>query len=86
MILKITKIFLKASWKDKKEIIKYFYNNAKKRFIDYWLGSVDVYVQDIQGNYLQTTSKYKQISTEKIRLACRNNNWITDSSSTFAYA
>lgn len=45
-----------------------------------------VYVQDIQGNYLQTTSKYKQISTKKIRLACRNNNWITDSSSTFAYA
>lgn len=45
-----------------------------------------VYVQDIQGNYLQTTSKYKQISTEKIRLVYRNNNWITDSSSTFAYA
>ena len=45
-----------------------------------------VYVQDIQGNYLQITSKYKQISTEKIRLLCRNNNWITDSSSTFAYA
>ncbi len=45
-----------------------------------------VYVQDIQGNYLQTTPKYKQINTEKINLVCRNNNWITDSSSTFAYA
>jgi len=43
-------------------------------------------VQDIQGNYLQTTPKYKQVSTEKIRLVYRNNNWITDSSSIFAYA
>ncbi len=45
-----------------------------------------VYVQDIQGNYLQTTPKYKQVSTDKIDLLCRNNNWITDSSSAFAYA
>ena len=46
----------------------------------------EAYNLSVKRNYLQTTSKYKQISTEKIRLACRNNNWITDSSSTFAYA
>lgn len=45
-----------------------------------------VYVQDIKGDYLQTTPKYKQINTGKIKLISRNNNWITDSSPTFAYA
>ena len=45
-----------------------------------------VYIQDIKGNYLQTTPKYKQINTRKIKLVCRSNNRITDSSPTFAYA
>lgn len=36
-----------------------------------------VYVQDIQGTYLQTTTKYKQINPGKIRLICRNNNYIS---------
>jgi len=35
-----------------------------------------VYMQDIEGNYLQNSSKYKQISVENIDLISRNNNWI----------
>lgn len=35
-----------------------------------------VYVQDIEGRYIQLSDKYKQISTEKIRLLSRNNNYI----------
>ena len=35
-----------------------------------------VYIQDIDGSYLQTTGKYKQVNPKKIRLICRNNNYI----------
>lgn len=35
-----------------------------------------VYVQNIEGGYLQISNKYKQISTSKISLVCRNNNYI----------
>ena len=34
------------------------------------------YIQDIDGSYLQTTIKYKQVNPGKIRLICRNNNYI----------
>jgi len=33
-------------------------------------------VQDIQGQYIQTTDKYKQVSAKDLRLICRNNNWV----------
>lgn len=36
-----------------------------------------VYVQDIHGNYLQLSDKYKQINPNQLVLICRNNNYIT---------
>jgi len=36
-----------------------------------------VYVQDIDGNYLQLSDKYKQINPNQLVLICRNNNYIT---------
>jgi len=44
-------------------------------FISGFTGNM-VYVQDIEGNYLQVSPKYKQISTDNVRLISRNNNWI----------
>lgn len=36
-----------------------------------------IYVQDIDGEYLQLPSKtYKQINADIVKLVCRNNNWI----------
>jgi len=35
-----------------------------------------VYVQDIYGNYLQISSKYKQINSKELLLIRRNNNYI----------
>lgn len=35
-----------------------------------------VYVQDLTGNYLRISQKYKQISVDALRLVCRNNNWV----------
>jgi 5-methylcytosine-specific restriction endonuclease McrA len=36
-----------------------------------------IYVQDINGEYLQLPSKsYKQINPDSVKLICRNNNWI----------
>ncbi|WP_241755022.1 RNA-guided endonuclease IscB [Koleobacter methoxysyntrophicus] len=35
-----------------------------------------VYVQDIEGNYLQISEKYKQVNSKELRLICRNNNYI----------
>lgn len=34
------------------------------------------YVQDIQGNYLQVSDKYKQINLKELQLIYRNNNYI----------
>ena len=36
-----------------------------------------VYVQDIDGNYLQLSDKYKQINPSELVLICRNNNYVT---------
>jgi len=47
----------------------------KTGFITGFSGKM-VYLQDIDGNYLQISDKYKQISTENIRLLSRNNNYI----------
>lgn len=47
----------------------------KSGFISGFTGNM-VYVQDIEGNYLQASPKYKQISTDNIILIRRNNNWI----------
>ncbi len=44
-------------------------------FISGFTGSM-VYVQDIECNYIQVSTKYKQISTDNIKLISRNNNWI----------
>lgn len=35
-----------------------------------------VYVQNIKGEYLQISPKYKQISINNIILISRNNNWV----------
>jgi hypothetical protein len=36
-----------------------------------------VYIQDIDGKYLQLTTKtYKQINPDNLKLKCRNNNWV----------
>jgi len=35
-----------------------------------------VYIQEIDGSYLQLNRKYKQINPGKIKLICRNNNYI----------
>lgn len=35
-----------------------------------------VYVQNIYGEYLQVSGKYKQINSEKLNLICRNNSYI----------
>ena len=44
-------------------------------FISGFTGNM-VYIQDIEGNYIQVSNKYKQISTDNIKLISRNNNWI----------
>lgn len=52
-IIKVIKIFLKATNKEKREIIKYFYKKEKQKFVNYFLGFVDVnkyYIDDIDGN------------------------------------
>lgn len=36
-----------------------------------------VYVQDIEGNYLRISEKYKQINPKELQLICRNNNYIS---------
>lgn len=38
-----------------------------------------VYIQDINGKYIQLSSKYKQINTKNIELINRNNNYISKS-------
>jgi N6-L-threonylcarbamoyladenine synthase len=48
---------------------------GKLGFISGFTGNY-VYVQDMAGNYLQTSEKYKQISVDALRLVCRNNNWV----------
>ena len=40
-------------------------------FTDKW-----AYIQDIDGSYLQITTKYRQVNPKKIRLISRNNNYI----------
>ncbi|MEQ8192805.1 MAG: RRXRR domain-containing protein, partial [Candidatus Eremiobacterota bacterium] len=40
-------------------------------FTDKW-----VYMQRLDGSYLQITTKYRQVNPKKIRLICRNNNYI----------
>ena len=47
----------------------------KTGFITGFSGKM-VYLQNIDGKYLQISDKYKQISTEHIRLLSRNNNYI----------
>ena len=44
-------------------------------FITGFTGNM-VYVQDIEGNYIQVSTKYKQISLNDIKLVSRNNNWV----------
>ncbi len=44
-------------------------------FITGFTGNM-VYVQDIEGNYIQVSTKYKQISLNDMELVSRNNNWI----------
>jgi N6-L-threonylcarbamoyladenine synthase len=44
-------------------------------FITGFTGNM-VYVQDIEGNYIQVSTKYKQISLNDVKLVSRNNNWI----------
>ncbi len=44
-------------------------------FITGFTGNM-VYVQNIEGNYIQTSTKYKQISIDNIHLVGRNNNWV----------
>jgi N6-L-threonylcarbamoyladenine synthase len=44
-------------------------------FISGFTGNM-VYIQDSKGKYLQVSTKYKQISTDKIKLINRNNNLI----------
>lgn len=39
-----------------------------------------VYIQDMEGNYLQVSPKYKQISNNDILLIQRNNNYISERS------
>lgn len=36
------------------------------------------YIQNIEGNYLLTTPKYRQINPDKIKLISRNNNYIIE--------
>jgi hypothetical protein len=36
-----------------------------------------VYVQDIFGNYIQASNKYKQVNPKELTLVCRNNNWVS---------
>jgi N6-L-threonylcarbamoyladenine synthase len=47
----------------------------KLGFISGFTGNY-VYVQDLAGNYLQISDKYKQISVNALSLVCRNNNWV----------
>jgi hypothetical protein len=44
-------------------------------FISGFTGNM-VYVQDIYGQYVRVSPKYKQISLENVSLVNRNNNWI----------
>ena len=44
-------------------------------FITGFTGNM-VYVQDIEGNYIQVSAKYKQNSIDHIKLVSRNNNWV----------
>jgi N6-L-threonylcarbamoyladenine synthase len=49
--------------------------NSNIGYISGFSGNM-VYIQDYEGNYLQISEKYKQISIDKISLVNRNNNWI----------
>jgi N6-L-threonylcarbamoyladenine synthase len=44
-------------------------------FITGFTGNM-VYIQDIKGEYLQVSNKYKQISTDNIKIISRNNNLV----------
>jgi N6-L-threonylcarbamoyladenine synthase len=48
---------------------------ARTGFISGFTGKW-AYIQDIDGSYLQITTKYRQVNPKKIRLICRNNNYI----------
>ncbi len=48
---------------------------AQIGFITGFTGNM-VYVQDIEGNYIQVSTKYKQISLDYIKPVSRNNNWV----------
>ena len=73
--------------KNTKEIIKngkkwalwdkvYISKIGKTGFISGFTGKW-VYIQDIDGKYLQLTTKtYKQINPDNLKLKCRNNNWV----------
>jgi len=49
--------------------------DEKTGFISGFTGKM-VYLQNYDGQYLQVSSKYKQISVDKLSLIERNNNWI----------
>jgi N6-L-threonylcarbamoyladenine synthase len=49
--------------------------NEQIGFISGFSGNT-VYIQDIKGQYLQSSPKYKQNNTDIIRLIERNNNWV----------
>lgn len=47
----------------------------KVGFISGFTGNA-VYIQDIEGNYIQVSPKYKQVGVNNIKLISRNNNWV----------
>ena len=49
--------------------------DEKIGFISGFTGKM-VYLQNYDGQYLQVSSKYKQVSVDKLSLIERNNNWI----------
>jgi hypothetical protein len=51
--------------------------NGDIGFISGFSGNM-IYVQDIDGEYIQISPKYKQISTDNIELINRNNNYICE--------
>ncbi|WP_243270102.1 RNA-guided endonuclease IscB [Thermanaerosceptrum fracticalcis] len=55
----------------------YIHELSEAGFISGFTGKW-VYVQDIHGNYLQLSDKYKQINPEKLELMYRNNNYICE--------
>jgi len=62
MVFKVIKAFLKASWKDRVEVIQYIFNNFKERFINYWFGRVSVHGQDIHDGGVKKLYTYSIIA------------------------